>query len=261
MDRRGFVSFLAVVLSGCLGTEDTNSSNESGRPDDTQGSDDWSQRNLNRTGGVPYESGDEGENILSQTGRNLVIEGGDESHEIRVELRDADETFYSVEGLVPANATVTEQDIVRKCGVYEVQVYVVGDRVTTFDWRVDDGHSTALVRLENGVTTRVGEVSGALTLMQVDGHEDAPSLKETNLLEHDAVAEAFERAEDCADNPGQEGCNYFADEDSIGVQVTGVEGEELDALYRRLGSVGEGNTGAYVQKNGQVYKIGVEAPL
>jgi hypothetical protein len=261
MDRRGFVSFLLVVLSGCLGTGDTNNSNESDGKGDTQGSDDWSQRDLNRTGETPYVSDDGDENILSQTGRDLIIEGGTEDHEIRVELRDDGETFYSVEDLVPANATVTEQDIVRKRGVYEVQVYVGGDRATTFDWRVDDGHSTALVRLENGVTTRVGEVSGALTLIQVDGHEEAPSLNETNLLEHDAVAEAFERVEDCADDPGQEGCNYFADEDIIGVQVTGVEGEELDALYRRMGSVGEGNTGGYVEKNGRVYEMGVETPL
>gem|GEM_PF-6670688 len=43
--------------------------------------------------------------------------------------------------------------------------------------------------------------------------------------------------------------------------MTGVKGEELDAVYRRLGSVGERDTGAYVEKDGVVYELSVSAPL
>lgn len=255
MDRRAFISASAVALSGCL-TDDTGGSDGA-----QNASDDWSARDLNRTGETPYESEDEDGNILSRTGRDLAIEGGAESHELRVEVRDDGETFYSVEGVVAAGAMFSEQNVVRKRGVHEVRVYIDGEHAKTFGWRVDDGHSTALVRLENGVTTRVGEVSGALNLVQADGYEGASSLNETDLLEHDAIAEAFDRAEDCADDPGREGCNSFADEDTIGVEVTGVKGEELDAVYRSLGSVGERDTGAYVEKDGVVYELSVSAPL
>jgi hypothetical protein len=161
-----------------------------------------------------------------------------------------------------------EQNVVRKRGGHEVRVYVDGDLAETFDWRVDDGHSTAFVRFEDGVTTRVGEVSGALTLREVNGQDDAPTLNdvpplnETDLLEHNAVAEAFEKAEGCAEDSGQEGCNYFVGEGDVGVRVTDVEAEELEALYRMLGSSpGECDIVAYVEKNGSVYEMGVETRL
>jgi len=269
MDRREFVSVFVVSFSGCLGTGNTDDQNESYPTEDPQSSDYASVSDLRRTGEKPYESTDEEENICSERGRDLAIETGDEVREIRVEVRDDGETFYSVEGVVPADAMFLEQNVVRKRGGHEVRVYVGGDLAETFDWRVDDGHATALVRFEDGeVTTRSGETSGALTLREVNGqddtptHDDVPPLNETDLLEHDAVSEAFERAEGCADDPGREGCNHFVEEDAVGVRVTGVEGEELEALYRKLeSSPGECDVVAYVEKNGVVYEMGVEKQL
>ena len=113
----------------------------------------------------------------------------------------------------------------------------------------------------------VDTVSAALSLREVNGQDDAPTLddvpalNETDLLEHDAVAEAFGRAEDCADDPGQEGCNYFVEEDAVGVQVTGVEGEEVDSLYREFESLtGECTLGFYVGKDGSVYEMVMGVP-
>lgn len=241
------------------GTETETSETE---PSDNRAAEEWSQKeDIERQGEVPYESGDEDENL--STGRNLVIEGGNSPTDIRVEVYYEDEFIHSIEGEIPSEETVIEQNIARKRGVYEVRYYIEDELSVTLDWTVNEGYSAAFGRIDNGeVVAEVGKRSGAVAVVQVEEFEDAvPKLDETDLLEHDKVREAFEKQESCLQNPSEEGCNYFADETTVGVQVTGVEGNELASLYDELSSIDELEGGAYVEKDGEIYEVVIETEL
>lgn len=262
---------LALTFAGCMSNnEETEPEQENGtetetsetEPSDNRAAEEWSQKeDIERQGEVPYESEDEDENL--PTGRNLVIEGGGSPTDMRVEVYYEEEFIHSIEGEIPPEETVIEQNIARKRGVYEVRYYIEDELSVTLDWTVNEGYSAAFGRIDSGeVAAEVGKRSGAVAVVQVEEEVDeAPKLDETDLLEHGKVREAFEKQEDCLQNPSGEGCNYFADETTVGVQVTGVEGEELASLYDELSSIDEREGGAYVEKDDDVYEVAIVTEL